>query len=69
MDMIVLLSNEDIKVLRQSMQMNLREFAVVAKVTEATVCRWESGDRRPHYDAMKRLNDLWRQAPRQLQTA
>lgn len=64
MDMLMLLSADDIKTLRQSMQMNLREFGEALDVTEATACRWESGARRPQYDDMKKLNALWNKAPR-----
>ena len=56
--MLMFLTGKDIAAIRHAMDMNLREFAEMLGVAEATVSRWEADKRRPKYAMMEQLNVL-----------
>lgn len=56
--MLMFLTGKDIATIRHGLAMNLREFGELLGVTEAAVCLWESGKRRPRYEMMERLNQV-----------
>jgi len=50
----------EIKTLREALGLTRRELAIKLDVAEATVGRWESGERTPAYHSAKMLKRLAR---------
>lgn len=57
-------NKDEIAAIRRALGLNLRQFAEEAGVTEATASRWESGDRKPSWDAMDKLEVLYAKTAR-----
>ncbi len=53
---------EEIKELRLYLGLDQTEFGSLVGCTKAAVCRWENGDRRPLFNPMVKLNEVWTQA-------
>ena len=66
---MVMLEPQQIHELRLALAMSFAEMAVYitkagVPTTEATVRRWEKGERHPRWDAAKILGKLWEDAKR-----
>jgi len=55
---MLMLEPHQITALREGMGLSRKDFADLLEISEACLCRWEKGIRRPKYDKMKRLNEL-----------
>lgn len=49
---------EAIRELRQSLKLTMKELGSKIGVTEATVSRWEAGERHPRFKQIVTLNEL-----------
>jgi DNA-binding transcriptional regulator YiaG len=59
---VILLDAQQIKELRLMLGLSIPEFAKRVGVTENALRYWERGERRPRWEAAKKLSDLWDQA-------
>lgn len=55
---MVMITAEQIKLIREAMGLSLTDFAAVLGVSISTVCLWEQGHRHPRWKPMVKLNDL-----------
>ena len=56
------MTSAEIRILREALGLIRRELAIRLDVAEATVGRWESGERTPAYHSAKLLKRLARKA-------
>jgi DNA-binding transcriptional regulator YiaG len=56
---MILMTKEQIILLRKTMGLSPTRFAVMLGVTENAVRRWEMGDRHPRWETAERMNELW----------
>lgn len=50
---------ERIRSLRQSAQMTQKKLAELLEVNESTVCQYETGQRKPSYEVLERLCEVF----------
>jgi DNA-binding transcriptional regulator YiaG len=54
------MSGEEIKSIRLALGLRHEQFALLARVSETTIWRWEAGTRYPSRRQLSRLNELAR---------
>ncbi len=59
---MVMLNNKQIHELRMVKGMSASEFGKLLGVKEDAIWKWEKGTRKPLYDSLAKLSDLWQEA-------
>lgn len=55
---MIMFTPEAIRELRKTLRLTMKELGVRVGVTEATVSRWEAGERHPRFKQIVTLNEL-----------
>jgi DNA-binding transcriptional regulator YiaG len=61
---MVMLTKEQIRELRDALELSVYDFAKKLGVSIDAVYRWERGQRHPSWRQMQKLNKMWAEAER-----